>query len=113
MNFFWTNTIWYVLLGLVTLFQLIFVMIKAKRRYLTIALYITILGMTLNFESIIFIFMKAYDYYPMIIQSSPFDDKLAGSLFSEWFRICNGAFDCNSGFKILLVFYLCVDMRHH
>jgi len=68
---FWTNTIWYVLLGILTLFELIFVMVKAERRKLTFAFYLTILGITLNFETIILIFMKAYAYYPMILKNPP------------------------------------------
>lgn len=83
---FWTNTIWYVLLGILTLFELIFVMVKAERRKLTFAFYLTILGITLNFEMIILIFMKAYAYYPMILKNPPlpFDDVLSGNLFSQF-----------------------------
>lgn len=83
---FWTHTIWYTLLGIFTLFELVFVMIKAERRKLTFAFYLTILGISLNFETMILIFFKAYAYYPMIIQnhSNPFDDVLAGNLFSQF-----------------------------
>ncbi len=83
---FWTNTIWYVLLGISTLIELIFTMLKAKRRRLTFAFYLTIVGITLYFETLILIFFRAYAYYPMIIQknSDPFNDILAGNLFSQF-----------------------------
>ncbi len=83
---FWTNTIWYILLGILTLIQLIFVMVKAKRRRLTFAIYLTTVGITLYFETIILIFFESYAYYPMIIQkhSDPFNDVLAGNLFSQF-----------------------------
>ena len=42
MSTFWTNTIWYVLLGILTLFELIFVIIKAEKRSIVAALYFTI-----------------------------------------------------------------------
>src|SRR6266511_5319082 len=85
MDYFWTNTIWYILLGIATIFELIFVMLKARNRRLTIAFYLTVVGIVLHFETIIFIFMKAYNYYPMILKNPPMpsDDMLLGNLFSQ------------------------------
>jgi len=84
MNHFWTNTIWYVLLGVSTIFEIIFSIIKAKRRKFVFAFYMSLVGAVLFFETIIFIVFRAYNYYPMIILTSPFDDALAGSLFSQF-----------------------------
>ena len=87
MNYtFWTNTIWYILLGISTLVELIIVLIKVKNRQLVIAFYLTITGIVLTFETIILFFMKAYVYYPMILNNPPrqFDDVLAGNLFSQF-----------------------------
>lgn len=83
---FWTNTIWYVLLGILTLIEFIFVMVRAEKRKLTFAFYLTLFGITLNFEAIILIFMNAYTYYPMILKNPPyaFDDVLLGNLFSQF-----------------------------
>jgi hypothetical protein len=83
---FWTNTIWYILLGISTLVELVLVMVKAKNRQLAIAFYLTITGIVLTFETIILFLMKAYVYYPMILKSPPrpFDDVLAGNLFSQF-----------------------------
>jgi hypothetical protein len=88
MNYtFWTNTIWYVLLGVSTLVELILVMVRAKgnRRY-TMAFYLTITGIVLTYETILLFFLKAYVYYPLIIKNPPrpFDDVLAGNLFSQF-----------------------------
>jgi hypothetical protein len=86
MDHFWTNTIWYVLLGILTVIELIFVLVKVNNRRLTLAFYITLAGITLNFETIILIFLRAYAYYPMILHkhSDPFNDVLAGNLFSQF-----------------------------
>ncbi len=85
MSYFWTNTIWYVLLGILTIIELIFVMLRVDNRRLTIAFYLTLLGIVLHFETTIFIFMDAYAYYPMIIKNPPMpiDDMLMGNLFSQ------------------------------
>ncbi|TGE32509.1 hypothetical protein [Desulfosporosinus sp. Sb-LF] len=84
MNLFWTNTIWYVLLGISTVIEVIVSIIKAKRRKLAFAFYLTLVGLVLFFETMILIIFKAYNYYPMIILTSPFDDVLAGNLFSQF-----------------------------
>ena len=83
---FWTNTIWYILLGVFTLVELVLTIVYAKNRQLAIAFYLTITGIVLTFETIILFFMKAYIYYPMILKSPPrpFDDVLAGNLFSQF-----------------------------
>lgn len=85
MNYFWTNTIWYILLGILTLIELIFVMFRTENRKLMIAFFLTITGIVLHFETTIFIFLKAYVYYPMILKSPPMpiDDMLLGNLFSQ------------------------------
>jgi hypothetical protein len=83
---FWNYTIWYVLLGVLTLVELAYVLVKAKRRRLAVAFYLTILGIVLSYETVILIFMRAYVYYPMILKDPPmaFDAILAGNLFSQF-----------------------------
>jgi len=83
---FWTNTIWYILLGVLTIVELVLAIVHAKNRQRAIAFYLTITGIVLTFETIILFFMKAYVYYPMIIQNPPrpFDNVLAGNLFSQF-----------------------------
>ena len=81
---FWSNTIWYILLGIFCKVQIIFALKKVKNRKHLIALFLIISGMTFSFEAIILLFFKAYNYYPMIIPRSPIDDGLAGNLFSQF-----------------------------
>ena len=83
-SFFWTNTIWYVLLGGLTALELMVIFAKNKKRKFILAYYLTFTGITLFFETLLFIVFRAYYYYPMIIQSSSFDDALAGNLFSQF-----------------------------
>lgn len=68
---FYTYTIWYLLLAIIALVELIFIMFKVERRRLTFAFFLTIFGITLSLETIILIFLKSYKYYPMIITTSP------------------------------------------
>jgi hypothetical protein len=83
---FWSNTVWYILLGAVTVVEVVFVIIRAKAHRLVFAFYLTILGIVLSFETAVLIFMKAYVYYPMILKEPPFafDAILAGNLFSQF-----------------------------
>jgi hypothetical protein len=82
---FWTNTIWYVLLGLVTLVEVVLTIRRAEDRRQAVAFYITLLGMTLWLETGLLIFSKAYVYYPAIVTDPAhwYDDVLAGNLFSQ------------------------------
>jgi hypothetical protein len=83
MKYFWSNTIWYVLLGILTAIELIYIFRKAKRRKFTLAFYITITGLALTIEVILFFIFSAYDYYPKIILTSFYNDELSGNLFSQ------------------------------
>jgi hypothetical protein len=84
---FWTNTIWFVILGAITIIEIVASLIRAEKRGQAVAFYLTILGVTLSIETTILIFMKAYSYYPQIFTKigNPFDDSLAGNLFSQLF----------------------------
>ena len=83
---FWTNTVWYVLLGLVTVVQVTFTLRRAENRRQAVALYITLLGMTLWLETFLLVVFKSYAYYPGIITdpAHAYDDILAGNLFSQF-----------------------------
>lgn len=85
MEHFWTNTVWYIVLGILTLFELTFVMAKVENRKFIFAFYLTLMGIVLNYETIIFIFFNAYAYYPMILKKPPMPiyDMLLGNLFSQ------------------------------
>lgn len=85
MNDFWAYTVWYALLAVVALCELVFALAKAENRRLALGLYLTLTGLALSFETPVLIIFKAYAYYPMLLQTCPFpfDRVLAGSLFSE------------------------------
>jgi hypothetical protein len=81
---FWSNTIWFIILGVLTAIEMFFVLYKEKNRKQVIALFLIISGMTFCIEATICCFLKAYNYYPMIIPRSPINDNLAGNLFSQF-----------------------------
>lgn len=81
---FWSNTIWFILLGISTIIELIFIIFKAKDRKLVFGLYLTISALTFCFEMVVLSLLKAYEYHPMLIPQSPPDDSIAGNLFSQF-----------------------------
>lgn len=81
---FWTHTIWFILLGIVTILELAMIFRRADDRKLALALYLTICGMTFSFEMIVLSFFKAYRYFPMVFPESPPDDNIVGNLFSQF-----------------------------
>ena len=87
MSLFWSHTVWYLLLGLATVTQVVYALYHSENRLRTFAFYLTLAGMPLYFETIILIFLDAYTYYPLIIRNpelDPFNDVLAGNLFSQF-----------------------------
>lgn len=96
MNYFWTNTVWYVVLGMTTVIEVTYFMVKSNNRKLALALFLTICGLVFAFEVSIYDFLKAYMYYPMIIQDTAtpdkqiaqqlirFHDGLMGNYFSQY-----------------------------
>lgn len=87
MDLFWSHTIWYLLLGVVSIIQIIYTLYHSENRFRTFAFYLTLAGLPLIFETIILVFFDAYVYYPKLIRDSnldPFNDVLAGNLFSQF-----------------------------
>ena len=84
MIIFWTNTIWYIALGILTLIQLTVVFTKTNNRKLVFALYCTIAGIIFTYEATILCFLKSYNYHPLLLQKNTMDDALAGNLFSQF-----------------------------
>lgn len=81
-NSFWTNTIWYVLLSIITLSMFILSLVKSKNRSLTIVGYFAVLGITCYIEAGIMFLFHSYEYYPAVA-SSPALENLAGNYFSQ------------------------------
>jgi hypothetical protein len=82
---FWTNTIWYLILGVITSIALVVGLLKADNPKKALAFFLVIAGVALNYETLILIFLKSYAYYPKILIHPPYayDDSLAGNLFSQ------------------------------
>lgn len=78
-----TNTAPFIALGLLTAIQLAVLLKKSDNRIKLVAAYIVFYGFTLNVETILFIFLHAYDYYPKVYLSDQFMDSLFGNLFSQ------------------------------
>lgn len=96
MNYFWTNTIWYLILGIATVFEVAYFIVKATDRKLVFIFYLTICGIAFAYDLIVYNFFKGYMYYPMIIldtvtpdkqiaqQIIRFHDGLIGNFFSQY-----------------------------
>lgn len=84
MHYFWTNTVWYILLGIITIVMLIAILKKTDHRKFTIAFYFSLSGVIFSFEAIICMLLKAYDYYPKIVLTSQYNDTISGNHFSQF-----------------------------
>jgi hypothetical protein len=80
---FWSNTIWYILLGVLTVIQMVAALrIEKNVKYVMVLLFV-LSGLTFTFEATI-LFFRAYDYYPLIMPKTPIYDTMAGNLFSQF-----------------------------
>lgn len=80
---FWTNTIWYVLLGITSIIALLLIIRKPDYRKFNIAFTCTVLGLVYSLESIFLGFYGgAYSYYPKIFKDA-FLDTVMGNHFSQ------------------------------
>lgn len=81
---FWTNTIWYISLGVISIVMLLCTLLKSKSMKKDIGFLLAVFGLTLIIETVIFIFLRAYEYYPHIIPNSPKNDSVIGNIFSQF-----------------------------
>jgi hypothetical protein len=81
---FWTNTIWYVLLWLFAIAEIIIILKNSEDKKYTIASFFILAGATFFCEIIILRFLKAYDYFPMLFPNSRFNDGVVGNLSSQY-----------------------------
>ena len=84
MPYFWTNTIWYIILGITTMLVMMYILYRTEHRGKMFAFYLTASGVVFVVEAIIFLFFKAYNYYPLLVPGSTLHDGLAGNLFSQF-----------------------------
>jgi len=79
---FWTNTIWYVLLGITSAISLLIAWKRSVRPKFLLAFTAAMLGFTYHIEAILILWFKAYTYYPKIV-ADPFQDAVLGNVFSQ------------------------------
>ena len=79
---FWSNTIWYVLLGITSAITMVLVLVKSKNRGFTIAFTLATFGFALAIEANLVLIFNAYSYYPKIVDDL-FQDAVLGNLFSQ------------------------------
>jgi hypothetical protein len=60
------------------------VLLKSKHRKRDLGFFIAVFGFTLLIETIIYVFLRAYEYYPYIIPNSPKNDGVLGNLISQF-----------------------------
>ncbi len=80
---FWTNTVWYVALAVISAAMIAISLVKAPLRKKTLAFFFAVLGMTYFFEAFLLIVTDAYAYYPQIASDS-FHESLIGNFFSQY-----------------------------
>lgn len=84
MNYFWTNSIWYIILALISIVLLSIVLTKSKRRKRDFGFFVAVFGLTLIIETVIYVFFRAYEYFPHFIPNSPPNDGVMGNLVSQF-----------------------------
>lgn len=84
---------------------------KSKKRKRDLGFFISVLGLSFLIETIIYIFLRAYEYYPNIIPNSPKNDGVAGNIISQFSISTASLLICvfNISFKgtalIVVIFY--------
>ena len=81
-SLFWTNTIWYILLAILSIAALIVTLKKAPDRRFTAAFWLGVLGFTYILEVMLVIVFNAYHYHPGLVSDS-FQDSVLGNIFSQ------------------------------
>lgn len=81
-EYFWTNTVWYVLLAAASAALYIAAFIKAENRRFFGAFTLAVIGLFYLFEFVL-VALWAYDYYPKIFAWDPEMDTYIGNVFSQ------------------------------
>ena len=79
---FWSNTIWYILLSLLSAISLAFVLYKSNNRKFDIGFGLATLGTTFHAEFTLLVVFNAYRYFPKIFDD-PFLDSVFGNYISQ------------------------------
>lgn len=76
---FWSNTIWYVLLIIISFISIVLTLCKSNNRKFSIGFILTILGATFHAEFVLLPILNAYMYFPKI-----FNDLFIDSVFGNY-----------------------------
>ena len=79
---FWTNTVWYIVLALISAAALAVILVKTRERRKTVAFWLAVLGFTYFLEIALLLLFSAYTYHPMLAPQ-PFFDAILGNVFSQ------------------------------
>ncbi len=83
MTYFWSNTIWYLLLLLTSIASIVVIFKKSGNRRFTLAFLFSVLGFSYWIEMVLLVLTKAYTYYPMLLPNDPSMDAVLGNFFSQ------------------------------
>lgn len=96
MRDFWTYTIWYLILGVTIIIELIYLFAKTNTKKETLQTIIAVIGLTFIFEILVATVFDAYEYYPKIFPKhwnhflvpNPMfyehQEKIIGNFFSQF-----------------------------
>lgn len=79
---FWSNTIWYVLLTIISIISIVLILCKSNNRKFNIGFILTILGATFHVEFVLLPILNAYRYFPKIFNDL-FVDSVLGNYVSQ------------------------------
>ena len=79
---FWSNTIWYVLLGLSSIISIVLTFYKSNNRKFLIGFSFSVLGTTFFAETVLLTITNGYRYLPRLMNDA-FLDSIAGNYFSQ------------------------------
>ncbi len=79
---FWSNTIWYILLVIISIISIVFILYKSNNRKFDIGFGLAVLGTTFHAEFLLLVTFNAYRYYPKIFYDT-FLDSVIGNYFSQ------------------------------
>lgn len=79
---FWSNTVWYILLSIMSAVSIVLILLKSNNRKFDIGFGLAVLGATFHAEFSLLVAFDAYRYFPKIF-NDPFFDSVLGNYVSQ------------------------------
>jgi hypothetical protein len=79
---FWSNTVWYILLSIMSAVSIVLILLKSNNRKFDIGFGLAVLGTTFHAEFSLLVAFNAYRYFPKIF-NDPFLDSVFGNYVSQ------------------------------